>query len=466
MPKAKTTNDAIAIVGLGYVGLTLGLVLAEAGLKVIGFDTNKKVLDGLRENEPHFWENGLKELLKKHNGKNFTLAEKLAPSYGIKTYFIAVGTPLGKDGKPNLAYLKSASEMVGDFLKQGNLVISRSTVPLGTNRSLVLPILERRSNLKAGSDFHLAFVPERTVEGKALEELWTLPEVIGGFTKESGEKAKAVFDNLKKPSVVVDSLEEAEMVKLLNNVYRSVVFSFADELSLICDKWGLDTKKVIEAANAGYERSKVPLPAPGVGGPCLLKDVQIFIQSGRSKGYEPGIASEAYSVTGKTIKFIANQVRDFLKKSKKDFKQAKVFILGFAFKGVPETSDMRGSTTIPLVQELKKLVKNIYGYDPKVPNEHIAGLGVQAVSKLEDGFKLADAVIFMNNHPGLKSIDLSSMIQLAHNPVFIFDAWGLHENAEFKINKQSSAPKTILAGTDYKENLMPKKSLGVFYKRL
>ncbi|MEK7608997.1 MAG: nucleotide sugar dehydrogenase, partial [Patescibacteria group bacterium] len=252
--KSDVRFKQIGVVGLGYVGLTLALTLADLGFRVRGFDTNPRVAKSLRSGRPHFFENGLEDILKDSLKKSFEVVDDFKGADNCDVYFIAVGTPLAVNKKPNLDHLKSASYMVGRVLKNGDAVVLRSTVPVGATRNVVIPILEKISGLKSGDDFSVAFAPERTVEGKALEELRILPQVVGGINWASADIAANIFNHLTHSVILVDSLEEAEMVKLVNNTYRDVVFSFANELALVCNKLGLNTRRVIEAANRGYTR--------------------------------------------------------------------------------------------------------------------------------------------------------------------------------------------------------------------
>lgn len=421
--KSDIRFKQIGVVGLGYVGLTLALTLADLGFRVRGFDNNPRVAKSLKSGRPHFFENGLGDILKNNLNKNFEVVDNFEGVKNCDIYFIAVGTPLNQDKKPNLDYLKSASRMVGRVLKSGDAVILRSTVPVGTTRKFVAPILEQTSGLKSGDDFFVAFAPERTVEGRALEELRQLPQVVGGINWVSADLAVSIFNHLTHSVVLVDSLEEAEMVKLINNVYRDVVFSFANELSLVCHKFGINTRRVIEAANRGYERSNVPMPSPGVGGVCLEKDPYIFIESAKSKKYQPFLARDSRIISEKMIDFVAQEIINFLKGKK----NSKVFILGFAFKGRPVTSDIRGSTTISLVNKIKGKVKDIYGYDPAVSLDDIKNIGVKSVNKPVDGFKKADAVVVMNNNPDFEKLDVKGLLKLANKPVFFFDTWAVFD---------------------------------------
>ncbi len=423
----------IAVAGLGYVGLTLGLTLADLGFKVKGFDTNKAVADSIRKSKPHFYEQGLDRLLKDHLNKNFRMVDDFEGENNADVYFIAVGTPLDADHKPGLHYLEGAATTIGKILKHGDTVILRSTVPLGTTRNSVIPILEKESGMKAGDDFLIAFAPERTIEGKALEELRRLPQVIGGINRISCDLVASIFNFMSNSTILVDSLEAAEMVKLVNNTYRDVSFAFANEVALISHAWGIDTKQVIEAANYGYERSRVPMPSPGVGGYCLEKDPFIFIDSAKKKGYEPLLARDARLVSDAMIDVVAHTVTSFLKKEKVRVKNPKIALLGFAFKGRPVTSDVRGSTTVILTKKLQHAgYTNIYGYDGAARKEDIVCYGVKYAQKIEQGFKDADAVVVMNNHPDFETLDIRGLLAKAKNPVLFFDTWSLYDADEVK----------------------------------
>lgn len=420
----------IGIVGLGYVGLTLGLTLADLGFKVRGLDKDSAVKKTLKAGKAHFTEDGLNTLLKDHLGENFKVVDNFSGASNCDVYFVAVGTPLGKGNKPDLRYLRDAVTMLGRVLKPGDAVILRSTVPLGTTRNTVVPILEKNSRLKAGDDFLVAFAPERTVEGVALQELRKLPQVIGGLNRPSSDLAASIFSFMTHSVHILDTLEEAEIVKLINNTYRDLTFAYANEISLVCKDWGIDSHRVIDAANRGYERSSVPKPSPGVGGYCLEKDPFIFIDSAKKKNYELLLPRHARAVSNLMIESVANEVLEFLKNKKPEIKNPKVFIMGFAFKGRPVTSDTRGSTTIHLVKKLQNKIKTIYGHDPAVKKEDITKHGVRHVAKPEFGFAKADVILTMNNNPSFEQLDIRNLLKLSNKPAFLFDTWGLYKKEE------------------------------------
>lgn len=431
--QSDTRFKHIGIVGLGFVGLTLGLTLADLGFTVRGIDKNKKISELIGSGKAPFFEAGLPMLLKDHLGKKFLIVNNFNKENNCEVYFVAVGTPLGKNNKPDLKYLGDASKNLGKILKRGDSVILRSTVPMGTTRNFVIPILEKNSNLKAGEDFFVAFAPERTVEGKALEELRRLPQVIGGINHRSVDQAANIFGFMTKATVLVDTLEEAEMVKLINNTYRDVTFGFANEVSLIASKWGMDAKRVIEAANYGYERSSVPMPSPGVGGYCLEKDPYIFIESAMSKGYDPLLMRHARKVSDMMVDHVANNIIEFVKEHSKNPPSGgpKILTLGVAFKGKPVTSDVRGSTAIKIIKKLQQEnYKNIFAYDPAVTKDNMLVQNIKHVKDLKAGFANADVVFVGTNHPDFEDLNIRSFLSLSQRPVLLFDSWGLFNKEE------------------------------------
>lgn len=420
----------IGVVGLGYVGLTLALTLADHGFQVRGMDVNPRVARSLRRGRPHFYEVGLAELLRDHHGRNFEVVGDFAPHHLCDMYFIAVGTPVGRDGQPSFRAIGQASRTVGRALKQGDAVILRSTMPVGTTREVVIPILERMSGLTAGRDFYIAFAPERTVEGRALEELKHLPQVIGGIDRVSAEVAAHLFNAITSYSVIMGSLEEAEMVKLVNNTYRDVTFAFSNELAMVCQRWGIDTQRVIEAANRDYGRSDVPPPSPGVGGYCLKKDPFIFISSARAKGYSPRLAAHARAVSEGILDFMAERIMTFLRGQGLPKRRTAVLIIGVAFKGQPVTSDLRGSTALDLAKRLRPRVGRIVGYDPAVAAREIHASGLQPVSNIRAAVRGSDAVVVMNSNPAFRALNMRTLLAARRRPTLLVDPWGLYSPEE------------------------------------
>ncbi len=430
MMNMKNNKRKIAIMGMGYVGLTLAAVMADVGLEILGVEVNKNILNKLKNGEPHFHERNLKRLIKKYFGKKLNFISEI-PDNSSEVYIISVGTPIDENKKPISKYLENVSNDVALKLKKGDLVVLRSTVPVGTTRNLVKPILEKKSNLIAGKDFYLAFAPERTAEGNALDELRTNPQIIGGINEESVSITADLFRKLTHTNVVVSSLEAAEMVKIIDNSNRDLKFAYANEIANVCETIGIDAVEVIKAANVHYPRNDVPLPSPGVGGACLSKDPHILVDFSSKAGYYPKLIKLGRDINENIPTRMVERIKYKLEKTGKDIKNTKIFIIGFAFKGYPETSDMRDSPTILLLNELKKYNKNLYGFDPLVSKEEIDSLNVTPTS-IEDGFNNADVVIFMTNNPPYYDLYIEDLIDKMNKPCVLMDGWHIFNSNEIK----------------------------------
>lgn len=414
----------VCILGLGFVGLTLAVTVAEAGFEIFGIEPRQDVLASLGDGKPHFFEKNLDNLLKRHVNRRLHLAEQLdRPVADI--YIISVGTPVDEanGNKVDYASIKAAAESVAKVLKVGDLVILRSTVPVGTTRDQVVPVLERLSSLLVGQDFSVAFAPERTVEGKALEELRTLPQVIGGYDERSLDLAARFFRHFAPTIVSASSLEGAEMVKLINNSYRDLIFGFANQVALLADRYRLPAYQIIAAANEGYPRDRIPQPSPGVGGICLRKDPLLFVESAQKVGLDLPLSTAARAVNRAIPERIAEKVVSHFAASGIDPATATVGFLGVAFKGKPETSDIRGSVTLDVAKSLRaRGIAGIFlGHDPLVPDHELRAAGFEPVS-IDRVFRDAHAVLLLTNHHAYQSLDFSALCADAKARLF-FDGW-------------------------------------------
>ena len=430
----------VVVLGLGYVGLTLGLVLSDEGFFVTGVDLDKNKIAKLKNKQSYVIEKGLPELLREQSGKNFIPSLEIPEDGDV--YVISVGTPVskGKDDKyptPVLDYIIGLSKDLGKRLKPGNLVVLRSTVPTGTTRNVVIPLLEKHSGLKCGQDFHLSFAPERTAEGKALKELRDLPQIIGGINEDSVEATAALFRELTSTIVKVSSIEAAEMVKLINNSFRDIVFAYSNYVSKIASGYNLDIVEIIKAANQGYPRDPVPLPSPGVGGACLTKDPYIFSTiTNTDLSNEMSLFEYGRMINESMHNYITDRVVSEVAKLGKDITKIKIFICGLAFKGKPETGDVRNSSAVEIYHLLKSYTKNIFGHDPVASFQEIKDVGVTSV-EFDEGVINSDVILFLNNNEFYERLDMFDLVRkLGENPIVV-DGWKIFR-AEDILNARPS----------------------------
>jgi len=440
-------RDDIAILGMGFVGVTLGTVLAEAGYRVVGYDVREELAAAINAGQSPFHEQGLVEALAGVVSKGLLRCTAEPSNCAADNYIICVGTPVDENNAPVVRPLEQACAHVAQMLARGNLVILRSTVAPGMTRDLALPILESGSRLRAGVDFDLAFAPERTVEGKALRELRELPQIIGGLTDQAAARAAAIFSPISPRVIQVSSLETAEIVKTIDNTYRDCRFAYANEIAAICEACGVDAIEAIAAANRDYARNNVPLPSPGVGGPCLTKDPYLLAVAARRSGYPPLLIEAGRRVNEEAAARIARRLHTHLRSLGKLADRSRVFVMGLAFKGLPETTDTRGSCAVTLVREMAALGYQVRGHDPLVPRNAIIQAGAEPCS-LEQGFAGVDAAVIMNNHPQYAQLPLLRLLATMRAPAIFFDGWRLYDRAQIQL-----PPGVFYLGTGYDRSL-------------
>ena len=425
-------SNEITVIGMGYVGLTLSVILSEIGFKVIGFDKNKDLINKLNKKIIPFYEKDLSKYIEKNVYKKLFFRNNFK-KINSSIFVISVGTPIKKNKKPALANLNQAIDLVGKNLKKGNLVVLRSTLPVGTTRDVVIPRLERNSNLKAGKDFSVSFAPERSAEGNALKELKENPQIIGGFDEKSSEKTANFFNTFTHSIVHVSSLEAAEFCKLIDNSYRDHRFAFINQFIKFSEKMNLDLAKIVKSVNHGYSRNDIPMPSPGVGGPCLSKDPHILSHNLESKNLSSSLIRLSRKTNESIVPYLSKKITYSLKKIKKDINNSKIFIVGMSFKGNPETSDVRNSSSIDLLQKLKSKKNNICVYDPYAKFNTILfkELKIKIVS-LKEGFKKADAVIIMTNNKNFNELSNKKYLNSMNKPSIFLDTWHIFDPIELK----------------------------------
>ena len=429
-------NKKVSILGLGYVGITLSLALADTGIIVFGYDVDPEKIKKLSKGKMDVHEDGLDRLLKEHLNKLFFPSDSLSEDSDV--YIICVSTPVeinnkNNDYKLSLKYIESAIEEIGRIIKKGSLIIMRSTIPIGLTRDHLIPIIERVSGFKCGLDFKISFAPERTVEGLAIKELRELPQVIGGYDEKSYEETAKVFSRLTSTIVHVDSLEAAEMVKLMNNSYRDYVFAYSNKLSMIASNFNLDITHVIESANRGYPRNPIPYPSPGVGGPCLTKDPYIFSSS--IEGDKNNVFHLSRKINQSMHDYVVNRVIDQIEIQSKNKTSTKILICGLAFKGNPETGDLRNSSSLEVYKIFQAKNMDVYGFDHAIDKDVLIENGIK-YHNLNNGIHGFDVIMFLNNHEMNIKLNFFDLVrQMNKYPIF-FDGWSqFHKEEILKIRK-------------------------------
>ncbi|WP_245641841.1 nucleotide sugar dehydrogenase [Nonomuraea candida] len=402
----------MAVIGLGYVGSCYAAILAERGWHVTGVDTNARLIEELMEGHCRYQEDGLAPLLQAGivTGR-LRVTTDYSAIRAADVVLLAVGTPVRTDGSLMADQLTEACEAVGRHLRAGQLVLVKSTVPPGTTRDLVRPLLER-GGLTCGADFRLAFTPERFAEGTALRELRSLPMVVGGMDERATRDAAAFWREALGVEVITqDSPEAAEIVKLADNWWIDLNIALANELAKFCAAFSVDVLDVIAAANTvpkGKGSVNILLPSVGVGGSCLVKDPWMVWDTARRRGVElltPAIGRE---VNLGMPEHTAQLIIDALVRGGKDPARCTVAVLGAAFKN--NTGDLRATPVEGVVTALEKAGATVRLHDPLVdPFQAEALFGIAPTETLEEAVRDADCVAVMALHQEFAALDFATL---------------------------------------------------------
>ncbi len=404
----------VAVLGQGYIGLPLSLLLAKAGFEVVGFDVNSRLIQRLSAGLVPFPEEaGLCDLLEvvKSSGKYRPTGDPL-DIRGSDVYIIAVSTPRINGGEPDLSYLRSAVDTVKASIDRDSLVVVESTVPPGTTVGFVARELAKVSWVRT----FVAHCPERAMPGKLIEELTHTHRVIGGIDKESGQLAKELYATFSKGEITVTDALTAEVVKLVENTYRDVNIALANEIARICSALGVSAKRVIELANM-HPRVALLRPGIGVGGSCLTKDPLFLANAASERGYTPELILKARIINESMPELAAREILDFVDSTERSRSRAVVAVLGTAYKG--GVSDARGSPAGQLIRLLLSEGVKVRAYDPRCSEFFGADATV-------DPYEAADGarcVVLATDHPELYELDPASLRRRCaeDGPVLFYD---------------------------------------------
>jgi UDP-N-acetyl-D-glucosamine dehydrogenase len=403
----------VGVVGLGYVGLPLAVVMAEAGYKVIGVDLDPDKIAALRQGRSYIEDvsaGTLSRLVREGKLEASHEFSALAAADGVS---ICVPTPLRKTGDPDLSYIVSSTQALRPALHRGMVVILESTTYPGTTREMVLPELEA-GGLKVGEDIFLAFSPERVDPGRVDWTTRNTPKVIGGITPACTQVAVSMYAAGMDNIVPVSSAEVAEMTKLLENTFRAVNIGLVNEMALMCDRLGIDVWEVIDAAASkpfGFMRFT---PGPGLGGHCIPIDPLYLSWKLKSVKYNARFIELASEINTNMPRYVVSRVQDALNQAGKALKGARLLVIGVAYK--PNVSDVRESPALDVIGLLREKGAAVDYYDPFVPSIEHEGWGLRSVPDLEAAARRADCVIVVTDHA---SIDYRRLEEVA---ALIFDS--------------------------------------------
>lgn len=396
LKKFEDRTARIGVVGIGYVGLPLAVVFAEAGFDVVGVDPIQEKVDSLNRGESYILD------IDSDRVKALVDAGKLSASTDytelakVDAVSICVPTPLRKTGDPDLSFIASASKSLAPYLHPGMVIVLESSTYPGTTREMVLPEMEAVSGLKVCEDFFLAFSPERVDPGR---EDWTTintPKVIGGITETCGEVAAAWYAQALDTVVPVSTCEVAEMAKLLENTFRMINIGLVNELAIMCDRLKVDVWEVIDAAATKPFGFMKFTPGPGLGGHCIPIDPLYLSWKLRSLNYNARFIELASEINTSMPRYTLGKIQDALNLQKKSVNGSRVLILGVAYK--PDIDDLRESPALDVIHLLQEKGADVVYHDPFISHFHHEGLNMESVTDLMGEVAKADCVAIITNH--------------------------------------------------------------------
>jgi len=414
LDKVKEKKATICILGLGRVGLPLASVFASKGIDVVGIDINEERLTSIRSGKCPFYDPILQENMdiSCSSGKLTVESDLGKIKDRIDVIIVTVGTPTTLGNSVDYSQVYTALEEVCKVDLRNKIVVMRSTLPPRTTTDIIIPFIENKTGLIAGSDFHIAVCPERILEGQAVKEIQELPEIIGGINQISNDIITEVFRWInpnKKFSYTTTT--GAELAKLFANIYRYIGFALSNEFAIWAEMFGENASNIINISNYEYPRSNIPKPG-FAGGPCLSKD-GLFLDNNTTFS---SIVSTAWKVNESIPQHVINKIREV----EGNLFGRNVGILGISFKS--NSDDLRNSPSVKLVELLKAGGSIVKIHDPFVKD----------TLSLNEVLESSDIIILATNHSKFK--DIKKEIQNA-GPKLVYDVWSLYDKDDFSSSK-------------------------------
>ncbi len=398
LSRIQTRTARVGIVGLGYVGLPLARAFSRAGLRVLGFDVDSHKVEKLAAGKSY-----IKQIpdstIREMRDAGFEATDRFERLGEVDAILICVPTPLTESREPDLRFVVNSAHAIAGRLRKGQLIVLESTTYPTTTRADVLPVLER-TGLRAGTDFFLAFSPEREDPGNATHSVSTIPKVVGGLDDRSGDVAVALYSAIVPQVVRVSSPEVAEATKILENTYRAVNIALVNEMKVLYDRMGIDVWEVIDAAKTKPFGFQAFYPGPGLGGHCIPVDPFYLTWIARRYGTTTRFIELAGEINTSMPAYVVGKVGDALNERGRAVKGSKVLILGMAYK--KDVDDPRESPGFELMDLLLKKGAVVSYNDPHIPvlpkMRHWPHLSMASTPLSEEFLACQDCVLIATDH--------------------------------------------------------------------
>jgi UDP-N-acetyl-D-glucosamine dehydrogenase len=416
----------VGVLGLGYVGLPLLRAFWQAGYPVLGFDIDPAKIDMLKRGESYLKHLGEDYVQKMSKDSRFDATSDPRKLGDADAVIVCVPTPLGKHLEPDLSFIEKSADAIAATLRKGQLIVLESSTYPGTTREIMLPRFEARG-MKCGSDFYLAFSPEREDPGRKDHNTQTIPKLVGGIDPASGELAVAVYSKAIKQIVPVSTAEVAEAAKLLENIYRAVNIALVNELKVVLTAMNIDVWEVIRAAATKPFGFQAFYPGPGLGGHCIPIDPYYLTWKAREVGLPTRFIELAGEVNRAMPDYVVQRTALALNERGKSVHGAKILVLGLAYK--PDVDDVRESPSLELIEKLQHLGAHVDYNDPHVPATHKMrhyDLQMKSVPLTPQNLASYDAVLIATHHAAY------DWQQVADHAKLVIDTRGAMRNVKGK----------------------------------
>lgn len=399
----------VGVIGLGYVGLPLLVELGKSGFHAVGIDIDKTKVDCINRGVSYIDDIDGSELEQLVSVGTVSATTDWDIISELDAISICVPTPLRKTKDPDISFIVNTVEHIAPRLRKGHVIILESTTYPGTTEELLLPAFIK-SGLKVGEDFFLAFSPERVDPGNAKFHTKNTPKIVGGCTAECGKKAVEYYSKVFDVVVPVSNARCAEMVKLLENTFRSVNIGLVNEVAVMCDKLGLNVWEVIDAAATKPFGFMAFYPGPGLGGHCIPIDPHYLSWKLKALNYNARFIELASEINSHMPEFVVDKVMRALNEAEKSVKGSRILMVGVAYKA--DVNDVRESPALDIISLLEKLGAKVDYHDPHVPELHEHGLDMKSVSLDKDRLSVADCVVITTHHKKVNFNDVGAAAKL------------------------------------------------------
>ena len=394
----KTKKAKVAVIGLGYVGLPTAVEIAKAGYKVFGIDIQKVRVDKVNKGNSFLFDVSSKELKEAIKSKKLKAYNNHSVLKKADIVLICVPTPLDKNKIPDISYIRSTAQEITKHLKKGQLIILESSTYPGTTREVILPELEKRK-MEAGKDFYLAFSPERIDPGNKIYKLKDVSRVVGGITRKCTKLATEFYRTFISGQVMpLSSAEAAEMTKILENTFRLVNISMINELSLLCDKMGIDIWEVIEAAKTKPYGFMPFYPSPKIGGHCIPLDPFYLSYKAKEYNFWTRFIELAGEINEQMPHYMVTKVIWALNLKKKPVRESKILIWGVTYK--KDIGDTRESAAFDIIFDLLRKGAKVNYFDPFVKEFKVDNKTLKSIKYSPAKLKNYDLVLILTDHSG------------------------------------------------------------------